>query len=451
MPSLLQFFSCFPNKQRVKHILLLALPIIGGMISQNILNLVDLAMVGTLGATAVAAVGIASYINFFSFSLIGGVAAGVQATAARRFGEKKFNETALPLNTGLAISLCIGIPLSILLYIFANDILQLMINDPAVVAEGTPYLQTRGLVIALVGMNFAFRGYWNAIQLAKLYMFTLLAMHSINILLNYLLIFGNWGFPALGTHGAAIGTSISILLGTATYIVLGFRYAGQAGFMKLLPNTQQVKRLVSISIPNSIQQMTFAAGLTCFLWIISLMGTNEMAVANILMNLVLVAVLPALGFGLASASLVGKSLGENDITAARQWTGDIIKIASVVFLAISILAINLSEQILGLFIHQQDLIDLGKLPLQLVALAAVIDSAGLIIMQSLLGAGATRRVMQISIFLQWGFQLPIAYILTNFFGVAFIYVWILFIAHRVIQTLCFVQYWQKGQWSNTQL
>ncbi len=431
--------------------MVLALPMIGGMVSQNILNLVDIAMVGTLGHISIAAVGIASFINFFSFSIIAGISAGVQATAARRFGEKKFHETALPLNTGLLLSLLGGIPISLLLYFFSADILSLMVNDKAVANEATPYLQIRSVVIALVGINFAFRGYWNAIQQAKLYLFTLLAMHSMNILLNYLLIFGHWGFPALGTQGAAMGTSFSIFLGSLTYIFLGFKYANKSGFFSLMPSLESIKRLISLSSPNSIQQVTFAGGLTCLFWIVSQIGTNEMAVAGILMNISLVAVLPALGFGLAAAGLVGKSLGENNPIAANIWVWDVIKVASIIFTGMMLTAVIFAPQILSLFLHKQYLVQLGTQPLRLIAIATVIDGIGLILMQALLGAGATKRVMQISTFLQWGLFLPIAWLLVTTCNLGLVAVWFAFITYRIIQALIFILYWRLGQWSTIKI
>lgn len=439
--------TLFPSRDRFKHILILALPVIGGMISQNVLNLVDIAMVGTLGAVAIAAVGMASFINFFSFSIIAGLAAGVQATAARRFGEKKYNETALPLNAGLLLSVVGGIPITLLLLYLSHDILALMMNDPAVIDEAKPYLEIRALVICLVGINFAFRGYWNAIQKAKLYMFTLLGMHSLNILLNYLLIFGNWGFPELGTRGAAIGTSVSIFLGTLTYIYLGYHHAFKAGFMRLRPSMSQLMRMITLSLPNSIQQLTFAAGLTALIWIVSQIGTHEMAVANILMNIALVAVLPAIGFGLTAASLVGKSLGEQNTQDARQWSWDVVKTGSIIFLLMMLIAFIFAEPILSIFLYDPALVAIGLLPLRLFAIAILFDGAGLIMMQALLGAGATRHVMTISFVLQWGLFLPIAWLLVNLFGLGLVAVWLAFITYRISQALFFVLYWQYGQWS----
>ncbi len=98
--------------ERRRRILHLALPIIGGMVSQNVLNLVDAGMVGSFGDDALAAVGVGGFLNFLLTAFILGLSAGVQAMASRRVGEGRESESAVPLNGGLVIALTVAIPLS---------------------------------------------------------------------------------------------------------------------------------------------------------------------------------------------------------------------------------------------------------------------------------------------------------------------------------------------------
>jgi multidrug resistance protein, MATE family len=142
------------DKGRKREILHLSLPIIGGMTSQNILNLVDTWLVGGLGAPALAAVGICSFLNFMAVALIIGLANAVQTIAARRVGEGRLDEVAVPLNGGLLIALLVGVPLSAVLIVATPSFLPLLLADPAVVEEGVPYLQWRLAGVALIGMNF---------------------------------------------------------------------------------------------------------------------------------------------------------------------------------------------------------------------------------------------------------------------------------------------------------
>lgn len=432
---------------RNRRILALALPIIGGMTSQNLLNLVDTAMVGALGAAPLAAVGIASFLSFMSVAVVIGLATAVQTMAARRYGEDNHAETAVPLNGGLLLAILLGTPLCVLLYWLAPWIFHAMSPDAAVVAEGTPYYQMRLLGMVAVGMNFAFRGYWNAVNLARLYLYTLLIMHAVNVILNYSLIFGHFGAPALGTLGAGIGTTISNWLGTAIYIGLALRTCKDNGFLHGLPTVDKLLQQLKLGLPSSIQQFLFAAGLTAFFWIVAQVGTEELAISNVLINITLVAVLPGIGLGLAAATLVGHALGRGDTADAHRWAWEVCRIGLFVFAALGLPMLFLPELILGIFLHDASLIEAGKLPLQIVGATIALDGIGLILMHGLLGAGATGQVMRVAMLMQWGLFLPVAWVMTNLFGLGLVALWSAFVGYRTLQTLIFILLWQKRAWT----
>ncbi len=432
--------------ERRRAILALALPTIGGMMSQNILNLIDTAMVGTLGAAALAGVGFASFLNFFAFAAIAGLASAVQAIAARRYGEGRFDETALPLNGGLLLAFAIGLPLSALLIATAPWYFPLLNRDPEVVRQGLPYLQIRLLGITAIGMNFAFRGYWNAVNQARVYMRTLLVMCAINIVLNYLLIFGKLGLPALGTTGAALGTMTSTWLGTLYYFAIAPRHIRSSGFLQRWPDRAQLQALLKLGLPSSTQQLFFAGGFSVMFWIIGQVGTHELAVANVLVNITLVAILPALGFGLAAASLVSHALGRGDPADAHRWGWDVVKIGVLVFLGLGLPMLLMPKLVLSGFLHEAELLELGKLPLQLVGLGITLDGVGLILMHALLGAGASAAVMTVAISLQWGLFLPLAWWLGPGLGFGLTVVWLAFIGYRALQSALFTVLWERRAW-----
>ena len=297
----------------------MALPIIGGMVSQNLLNIVDTAMVSSLGDTALAAVGLAGFTSFMCMAFIMGAATGVQATAARWLGAGRTSEVAIPLNGGLILVLMFGLPASVLLYLVAPALFSLLSQDTAVVALGASYLQVRIISIVATGMNFAFRGYWNAVNLSGLFLRTVVFTHLTNIALNWVLIFGHFGVPPLGVLGAAIGTTTSIFLGTVLYFVLALRHARDSGFLSSLPDRATLLSLLRLSAPAGLQQVFFAGSFTAFFWILGTIGTAELAAGNVLVNVMLVWILPANGFGLAAASLVGQALGAGDQPAAKAW------------------------------------------------------------------------------------------------------------------------------------
>ena len=399
-----------PDADRRRQLLTIALPIIGGMLSQNVLNLVDIGMVSTLGDTALAATGVGSFFNYLSVAIVLGLATGVQATSSRRFGEDLDEQAALPLNGGLLLAMLVGIPLSLVLMFWAGDILAFLNDDAEVVAQGTPYLQVRLLALTAVGMNFAFRGYWSAAHLTRLYFYTIVSMHAINILLNWVLIFGNLGAPALGVTGAGMATTISIFIGLLLHVIFALRFARPAGFLRGLPQRDALRRLIDISLPNSIQQVFFSGGLVALIWILGRIGTAEVAAANVLLTLGLVLLLPAMGVGIACSSLVGRALGRKDAEDAQRWGWESAALILLVNTAIGLLLLLFARPILAIFLHDTETLQLALLPLMISAVIVGIDTAGLVLMNALLGAGASHRVMKISIVLQWLLFLPLAWL-----------------------------------------
>ncbi len=418
------------------------------MVSQNILNLVDTAMVGTLGDAALGAVGLGGFIMFMCQAIILGLSPAVQAMAARRVGEDRINESAGALNAGLLLSVIGGLALTIALWPLMPTLFGALNEDPAVVDLGSRYVQIRCLAILFVGMNFSFRGYWNAIDRPQLYMQTLVFMHITNIALNYTLIFGKFGMPEMGVAGAATGTTISTALGSAYYFLLGFRHARKNGFLTERPSAENLKTCIRIGFPNGVQQFFFAAGFTIMFWIIGLVGTTELAAASVLINLMLVAILPGIAMGIAAASLVGQALGRGDADDARSWGWDVVKVAAVIMGCLGAPLALFPDLILSGFIHDPVTLDVARLPLRIIGLAIGFESVGLVLMNALLGAGDSRRVMVVSVGAQYLLFLPAAYVIGPVLGYGLLGIWIAMFAQRLGQGLVFVGFWMNDNWTS---
>lgn len=438
-------------RDRTNQILQIALPIIGGMMSQNILNLVDAAMVGQLGKVQLAAVGLASFVNFVAAAVFMGFSSGVQATVARRIGEGNESVAANPLNGALVLILVASIPTTFILMNYSTGIMSFLNNDPLVVSEGATYLDMRLIGIMAVGMNFSFRGYLSAVKLTKFYFKTIVTMHAINIFLNYVLIFGNWGFPELGAKGAGLGTTISLFAGTLMYFWLTIKHTKHYGFGLHLPKLETIKQLVKISMPASLQQLFFALGFTLLFWIVGLIGTDELAAAHVLTTLTLVAILPSIGFGMSAGTLVGQALGRNEVDDAYQWAWDTSKIASLSVTLISLPMFFLPEWVLGIFLHDPAVIELATLPLQLVGIAIIIDAYNLVLMSALQGAGATKVVMIVSIVCQWLIFLPLAWFTGPYLGMGLTAIWLIQGLYRFFQLGWFAVLWRKREWAKIEV
>ena len=436
---------------RRSRILVLAMPIIGGMLSQNLLNIVDTAMVGFLGDAALAAVGLGGFVVFMCQALILGISTGVQTSAARRKGEGRPDRAAAILNAALGVVIVVAPVFSLVLMQLAEPAYPYLNSDPEVIERGVPYIEWRLGAIVFVGMNFAFRGYWNALDLSRLYMTTLIFMHATNIFLNYVLIFGNFGSPAYGVTGAGMASAISMGVGTLIYFYLGFKHVRKDGFLRCMATRQETAALIKVSIPAGLQQLFFAAGLVTMFWIIGRIGTPELAAANVLVTVLLFAILPGLGLGLACATLVGQALGKREPDDAYQWSFDVAKVTIVLLTVLGIPMWLVPDLVSSIFIHDESTRELARWPMRIMGLTMPIEAIGFAFMHGMLGAGDARRVMMVSVGTQWLLFLPLAFVIGPVLGFGLLGVWLWQGITRTLQSWLFFSMWRGRKWQRIEV
>ena len=422
------------------------MPIIGGMVSQNLLNIVDTAMVGFLGDAALAAVGLGGFVAFMCQALVLGISTGVQSLAARSKGAGEMGRAAAILNSALLLVLIVAPTLSLVFIQFAAPVYPMLNADAAVIEAGVPYLEWRLGAIVFIGTNFAFRGYWNALDMSRLYMSTLIWMHGCNIVLNYALIFGKFGAPELGVAGAGMASALSMAIGSAIYVYLGFRHARKDGFLRRMATRAEMASLIRISIPAGLQQLFFAAGLVTMFWIIGRIGTPELAAANVLITIMLFALLPGLAFGIACTTLVGQALGRGDAEDAYLWAWDVAKIGCVLLAILGLPIVLIPDLVLSIFIHDPATRALAHWSALAMGLTMPVEALGFAFMHGMLGAGDARRVMLVSIGTQWLLFLPLAYVIGPVLGYGLTGVWIWQGVIRVVQAWIFISLWQGRKW-----
>lgn len=433
--------------QRIKTILTLGLPIIGGMLSQSLLNLVDAAMVGRLGETALAGVGIGGYTNFLAVSLILGLSSAVQALVARRRGQELDSETATPLSWGIIVAFCIAIPLSILFYINSEWLMTLLSDDIQAQTIADNYFSYRVFALLAVGLNLSFRGYWNGTNRPIVYLRILLMVQLLNVLISYILIFGYFGIPPMGAPGAGLGTTLSLYLGSAMFALVTLPSAAQKGLFNIHhTNLNELRSLLRLAIPHSIQQFFFAASIMVLFWIIGLLGTAEQAIGHVLINLALLLILPAVGLGVASTTLVSHALGQHNPALASRWGWDVILTAMLIIFLLSLPMWLYPDHLLSLFLATDQAISKARTPLTLTGLAICLDAAAIVLTQALLGAGANRSVMLISTLGQWFFYLPLAWLIGPWLGYGLTGIWLLQVFHRAGSSLMFIYIWKRRNW-----
>ncbi|MEC9466112.1 MAG: MATE family efflux transporter [Myxococcota bacterium] len=443
-------FLVLPRERR-KRITSLALPIIGGMVSQNIINLVDTGMVGQLGDQALAGVGTGGFIVFMCIAMSMGLSSGVQAVVSRRMGEGRTDALASPLNGALLTAVIAGVCLSTLFGLAAPGLFELVNDDPDVMAAGVPYIEIRLLAITAVGVNFSFRGFWNGTDRPKVYLATLLTIQGSNVFLNWVLIFGKLGMPELGVEGAALGTTIALYIGSVCHIILGIRNARHEGFLRGMCTREELRTLLRLAVPSGVQQVFFAAGYTALFAIIGKVGMQEVAAANVLVNLMLTAILPSVGLGMAAATLVGQAMGRGDSEDAFRWAWDVVKLAVVGLSLLGAFLAAVPELVLGVFLQNPETVSIARGPLIVWAFIMGIDGAGIVLMQALIGVGAPKQAMQVTVVMQWLVFLPVAWLVGPVLGQGLMGIWIAQAIYRLIQCGLFAWKWDRRGWVSIQV
>lgn len=428
-------------------ILGLAIPIIGAMLSQNILSLVDTAMVGNLGDVALAAVGLGGFATLMSVALFMGFSSSVQAISSRRVGEGRSNETAHPLNGAILLSLIAGIPAAYFLYKVAPWLMGALNSDPSVIAHAIPYYKIRVLGVVAIGINLAFSGFWNGTDRSRVYMSTLWFIHGCNIFLNYIFIFGKFGLPALGATGAALGTTLSLYLGSLVFMILGWKNARCNGFLDGLPDRATLCGLIKLLLPGGLQQFFFWAGMTALNIIVGMLGTAELAATGVLINLVLTTMLIQVGFGLAAGTLAGQSLGAQRVDEARTWVEVVVRLSLAITLPLMFLVLAFPSLVLSTFIHDPHTLALAANPLRLIALGFGVDCFGVVYLNSLQGVGDQKTVMMVLAGCQWLVFLPLAFLTGPILGLGLSGVWAAYLLYRTIQAYFLHQRWCGQEWS----
>jgi len=185
----------------------LAFPIMLGMLSQSVLNLIDAALVSHLGQEALAGVGIGGYAMFMMTALVFGLSSSVQSQTAHASGAEKAC-TAQPLRSGLMIGLAIGVPLSCLAWWQTPALIQLMAPSDAVTQIALEYFRWRVVALTVIALTLCLRGYWNGLQQTHLYLRIIVFVHVVNVALSAALIYGVGWLPGRFCSGYSSGLSL---------------------------------------------------------------------------------------------------------------------------------------------------------------------------------------------------------------------------------------------------
>lgn len=417
----------FLDGPKAGRILRLAAPVILAMLTQTGVNVVDTYFVGRL-PPAVATDGQFALTPALMFLwAIGGflsaISVGTQATTARRYGEKRYLDAGAVLPNAAAIALMGGALGGALGWLTIPWLFRALSDNPNVIALGTSYARWRFVGVASMAATAAYKAFYDGVGRTYLHLLAAIAMNVVNGVLCWLLIFGHWGFPAMGVAGAGLGACISSWIGLAVMVMFSLRPADRAHYHFYRPSVLSgavMKQLLKLSIPGGIATMAVMTGFLLFTKVVGRIDDEAIrngalasyngAATTIIIEVLSATFVSCMAFGTATATLVGQSMGQGDPELAAKYGWTSVKLGILIFGAVGLLMFLYPEAVLGAFSHQHAVVAAGAMPMRIMAAMGPVIATAMILTQALFGAGETRYVMVVELSLHFGCLVPLAWL-----------------------------------------
>jgi putative MATE family efflux protein len=435
-----------------REIIRLVLPVIAGMISHTMLNIVDTAMVGRLGDVSLGAVGLGSFFILVSVLVFGALNIGTQAVTSRRLGEKRTDEYRGIVANSLLLAFAVGTSASAAGYFLAPWIFSLLSKDAGVVATGIPYLEIRFLGLFTMVMVFTLRGFVFGVARVRIDMAMSILVNLLNILLNWLLIFGKAGFPRLEVRGAALASVISTSVGLIFYLILVHRriLSGLTRQAGSLISRSMIWTIARISAPRALQSVS-TVGFLAFLSMMGRLGVKELAISNIIFKAFNFSFMVGMSVGVASATLVGRSLGEGSAKLAARYGWRSAWIGAAAMGIIGALFMFFPRQIMGIFSDSPGTVELGVTAFRLLGAFQFVDGVGIVLSRTLQGAGSTIYVMVSEIICIWIVMVPSSWLAIERFGAGLTLAWLGLYLYMVVFSMMMAWKFREGGWKKVRI
>ncbi|MBS3938171.1 MAG: MATE family efflux transporter [Peptococcaceae bacterium] len=276
----------------------------------------------------------------------------------------------------------------------------------------------------------------------------------INVVGNYLLIFGHFGFPALGVAGAGYATLFSRFV--AMLLVVGVFFSGKCVLCLRLkdswrPDLAVMRRILRVGLPASGEQLTMRFGMMLFARIVAGLGTVPYAAHLLAINIEGISFTPGMGFAMASTTLVGQALGAGRPDLAKKFGLEARQLAMMFMGTVGIILFLFPAHLLRLYTNDPEVVRLGVICLRIIALVQPMMASNFVMMGSLRGSGDTRFVMFITLIGIWGVRVTLANLLVNYLGWGLTGAWIAMSLDQVTRGLCAYWRFNHGGWQDARV
>ena len=404
----------------------------------------DLIMVGRLSAFAVAAVGLGLQSLMFVFAILTLLHVGTSALLSRFVGAGYFKRASIGLSTLLGFALILSLPAMGLWSLFASSIYLWFGTAPEVAVLGAEYVQMLTWMMPFVFMKLVFVSALNAAGDTKTPMKVKLVSIVLNVLLNYLLIFGKYGFPELGVLGAAVGTVVVNGVEFGVYAVLYLRrmtlYTPVWRYSKKL-----LRRALKVGIPASIERTLTFGSFMLFTAIIAHYGTEALAGYQVGLRVEGLAFMPGIGFTIAAMALMGQGLGAKRPEQSKEDVLLVLKYASGFMFLLSFFMIFIPEKIVWLFTDDPGTIKEASLYLRIVGFSQIPLAFNFVLSGALRGAGDTKRTLKINLISLWVVRIIPGFLLSWYFH-SILLVYLAMISDTFVKAVWLWFIFEKGTW-----
>jgi len=424
-----------------------------GMLGHTFVAFADNVMVGQLGTAELAAVSLGNSFIFIAMSLGIGFTTAITPLVAEADSSNNINSGKKAFKHGLLLSSILSVIL-FLIILLSKPLLNIMDQPEEVVELAIPYLDIVALSLIPLIVFQALKQFSDGLSNTKYPMYATILANVINIILNYLLIFGSFGFPKLGIVGAAIGTLISRII---MVYFLWMIFKSRSKFKTYITNLnfRKIEKTISIKLFNlgfpSALQMFFEVGIfTAAIWLSGVLGKNPQAANQIALNLSSMTFMIGIGLSVAAMVRVGNQKGLNDFISLRRIAFSIFFLTLLIEIIFATFFLVFREWLPTLYLDQYDLTNfkdnsevilLASKLLLVAAFFQIFDGLQVVILGALRGLQDVKIPALITFISYWIVGFPICYYLGLYTNLKSVGIWIgLFTGLFVASILLYIRF-----------
>jgi len=400
----------------------MAWPVVVQQVAFTMVQLVDTLLVGHLGKDALAGVGLGSIVFWIPQSGIFAMGTGALAVVARNIGAGQRERASVTAAMGLMMVLAWGVLLALVMALAAEPLLRVMGAEPAARDAGVTWMRAASIGFPLTAILYVGNASLQGAGDTRTPMIIMIVVNLVNAIVAYTLINGPGPFPRLEVLGSGLGATSAGVSGAA--LVLLALAVGRGGLQlqsvaALRPDTGEMKRIFNVGLPAGLEQLQFNLAFMVYTRIIASLGSAALAAHRVTLSIEGLAFNPGFALGVATATLVGQSLGAGRPDLAERSAKAALVWATIIMTSMGIVLMVFGEPITSLFVSGEDadeVVDVGRQLLFVFAFAMPAMALSLSLSGGLRGAGDTRAVLAIGVFGIWVVRLLPAYLLAIVLG-----------------------------------